>query len=68
MAIDWTRVPASVRSDVEEYIRDNEHGTTLEDLDPKTAFHYWLQWNGIVGWTETILQAGETLGLFKVRR
>lgn len=68
MAIDWTRVPAMVVCDIEEYIRDNVTGEQLQHLDPMSAFHYWLQWNGLVGYTESILQAGETLGLFRVSR
>lgn len=69
MAINWTKVPANVRSDVVGYVRDNNLGLgSLEEMDPKMAFHYWLQWNGLVGWTESILQAGETLGVFVVRR
>lgn len=68
MSIDWGKVPADIQNDIFEYILDNNYPETPWDLDSKTAFHYWLQWNGLLGYTESILQAGETLGLFEVRK
>lgn len=67
--VDWSRVSHTYKYDVLEYGRDNGKflpGQTdeqfLEGLEPKTALHYWLTWNGIVGYTETILDLVRQLG------
>ena len=49
-----------VYNDIEEYYRENGFGEiTHEDidrLDPSVVLGYWLEWNGIFGYTETILE------------
>ena len=67
--VDWSRVSHTYKYDVLEYGRENGKflpGQTaeqfLEGLDPKTALHYWLTWNGLIGYTETILDLVRQLG------
>lgn len=72
--IDWTKVPQAYKDDILDYVVENRkwqaHGTPeefMDQLEPKDAFHYWLQWNGIIGYTETILDLAATLGVGLVR-
>ena len=54
----WSKRPVSAvfRAEVLEYMRANNILGGLEDISERQAFHYWLQWNGLVGWSFTILE------------
>ena len=62
-------LPPDVRSDVEEFVeenrvRDPSRGGSplrLEDMTPKQVLAYYLNWNGIVGYRDTILGIVEVL-------
>lgn len=62
MAVDWGRVPANVRDDISDYLRDNPGSTGLLEMSPMEAFTYYCQWNGLMGWSHSLVDAAIGLG------
>ena len=42
--------------DVAEYFEENDVDTTIDDATPKELIDAWLCWNGVVGYTDGILE------------
>lgn len=66
--IDPTKLPPNVLRDVRSFVLDNNrvHGADRTDkgcdlyislCSPNEVFDMWLCWNGIIGYTETIVEA-----------
>jgi hypothetical protein len=48
--------------DVREFLEENKIGRVPEELAPLTFLKYWLEWNGIVGYSDEIVELMEQLG------
>lgn len=56
MPVDWEKIPASIRADIENYYVENGM-TDLVDGEQMTvlqALHGYLMWNGIIGYLSPI--------------
>lgn len=42
--------------DVAEYFEENDVDTTIDEATPKELIDAWLTWNGIVGYTDGIIE------------
>jgi hypothetical protein len=42
--------------DVKEYFEENDVDTTIDEATPKEIIDAWLCWNGVVGYTDAILE------------
>jgi hypothetical protein len=42
--------------DVREYVEENNIETSIDDMTPKEVIDAWLCWNGVVGYTDAILE------------
>lgn len=54
--LDISSIPDQVLSDIMEN-RDTERESDLVNYSPMEALNYYLQWNGIIGYTGQILEA-----------
>lgn len=42
--------------DVAEYFEENDVDTTIDEATPKELIDAWLSWNGVVGYTDGIIE------------
>lgn len=45
-----------VYEDVKEYFEENDVDTTIDEATPKELIDAWLSWNGVVGYTDGIIE------------
>jgi len=55
MKLDAGKLPKRVEQDIEDFIADNNIRPSVE-MTMEEALDYYLKWNGIIGYTETILE------------
>src|ERR1043165_1492806 len=55
--IDPSKLIDSVRSDCDEFKSDNPGAHEYEHMDAVACFEQYLEWNGIIGYTERIVAA-----------
>lgn len=67
--------PRNVIKDIQDYLKENENRDLtdyeVEELDPEEALRMYLEWNGIIGYTSTIisiLEAEEDKPLKRTKR
>ena len=48
-------LPRWIMSDIEEFIELNNLDVNVKDLTKRQILDYYLKWNGIVGYTDTII-------------
>jgi hypothetical protein len=56
--INYKTLPAFIRSDIEEFQETNQLHLKIDEngyCNIRPALNYWLQWNGIVGYTDNII-------------
>ena len=55
--IELERLPEHIKSDIKEYLEENEIKNIPEDgfYRIETLLNYYLEWNGVVGYTEIIV-------------
>jgi len=56
--INYKSLPSFIRSDIEEFQEENNLYLDIDKngyCNIKKALDYWLQWNGIVGYTNNII-------------
>jgi hypothetical protein len=64
------KIDQTFQSDVESYVEDNDVRSKtsvgpmqdLSELTPREFFDYYLKWNGLINWTNPILELLEQLG------
>jgi hypothetical protein len=55
-------ISQSALDDVVDYLQENGLGSCVADLSPQEFLRYWLEWNGIIGWSREIVALVESLG------
>lgn len=65
MSLDLTKLPRAAFSDVREFVRDNNKcgrnptaeaiDAHIREMDDEEFLDAYLCWNGIIGWTNSIL-------------
>lgn len=58
----YAKVPVKFRADVAEFLAANNKPPELDKLTPIEFLKYNLHWNGIIGYTEDIVNLMESLG------
>lgn len=53
--IDPLKLPPFIRGDIYSFIQDNKLPLDIVNLSPRDIVDYWLQWNGIIGYTDNII-------------
>lgn len=66
MAAAKGELPNFVKNDINEFLEENRmEGSSYHNLTPNELLEYYLQWNGIIGFTEKIKKAIE--GIYGVK-
>jgi hypothetical protein len=60
--VDLSKIPAHFVGDVEEFFDENRKYGRMEDLSPEQFFRFYLEWNGISGLSDSLIQLLEALG------
>lgn len=56
---------ADIPSKVLFALQDNYKVEEIEAMTPEEVFEHWLEWEGIIGWSGTILEVLKKLGIIK---
>lgn len=59
--LDTAMLNPRVWAEIREYISANNIKAEVQELTAREALEYWLQWNGIINWTDQIIEAFETI-------
>ncbi len=62
MTVDLTKVPRKFIRDVELYVEGNEIRKKVSDLTPREFLTYCLNWHGLVGWDNDLVELFEACG------
>jgi hypothetical protein len=60
--LDVGRVSRKAMEDVAEFMEENEILGSPVQLEPRVFFDYYLKWNGILGYSDTLIELLEQLG------
>jgi hypothetical protein len=65
--VDLSRVPEHFICDVREFIDENQgnsviRGQAVERLTPAEFLSFWLQWQGLIGYSSDVVELMEALG------
>ncbi len=69
MRVDWNKLPAALRNDLRDaHDGDQECKDEIEKMSPKEVIRIFLEYNGIINYTGTILMAVDGIRGAAVRR
>ena len=60
--LDVGRVSRKAMEDVAEFMEENKILGSPAQLEPRVFFDYYLKWNGILGYTDSLIELLEQLG------
>jgi hypothetical protein len=55
-------LPTEAVDDVIEYLIENKSDRSVDQLTPKEFFETYLVWNGIIGYSTSLIELVEALG------